>query len=311
MSALPEGFSLRPATIGDLDAVAEVLAAEDLEATGEVFYDTGFVRFQWTKPGVDLPNDAWVVEDSDGRAIAHALVTPDGDEVVASWGVVRPSHRGRGIGSVLLDRIERRGGERLAGGGRLQHSVSDTDRAGASMVSARGFRRVRTFRHMQIELDGTVPPAEPPPGIEIRSIEPDRDLRTVHAIFLETFRDQFGYRVIPFEVWLQIDVEDPSFDPSLWLLATEGSEPVAALSAANWGDRGWIGELGVRHAWRGRGIGSSLLRRSFAAFAERGRPRVMLNVDSENPTGAVGVYERVGMRAVRGWDVYEKTLPEA
>lgn len=311
MSALPEGFSLRPATMDDLDAVAELLAAEDLEAAGEIFYDTDFVRFQWTKPGVDLPNDTWVAEGSDGRAIAHAIVTPDGDEVVASWGVVLPSHRGRGLGSVLLDRIERRGGERLAGGGRLQHSVSDTDRAGAKMVTERGFRRVRTFRHMQIELDEPIPSAEPPPGIEIRAIDPDRDLRTVHAIFVEAFRDQFGYRVIPFEEWLQIDVEDPSFDPTLWLLGTEGAEPVAALSAANWADRGWIGELGVREAWRGRGIGSTLLRRSFATFAERGTPRVMLNVDSENPTGAIGVYERAGMRAVRGWDVYEKTLPEA
>ena len=52
-----------------------------------------------------------------------------------------------------------------------------------------------------------------------------------------------------------------------------------------------------------------MLRRSFASFAERGLPRVMLNVDSENPTGAVGVYERAGMRAVRSWDVYERTLP--
>jgi hypothetical protein len=33
---------------------------------------------------------------------------------------------------------------------------------------------------------------------------------------------------------------------------------------------------------------------------------VMLNVDSENTTGAVRLYERVGMRTARAWDVYEK-----
>lgn len=76
-------------------------------------------------------------------------------------------------------------------------------------------------------------------------------------------------------------------------------------------DRGWVAELGVKPAWRGRGIGSAMLRRSFTSFAERGLSRVMLNVHSENPTGAVGVYERVGMRAVRGWDIYEKPLPAA
>jgi ribosomal protein S18 acetylase RimI-like enzyme len=50
------------------------------------------------------------------------------------------------------------------------------------------------------------------------------------------------------------------------------------------------------------------LRRSFAIFAERGLPRVMLNVDFENPTGAMALYEKVGMRAVRGFDVYEKPI---
>jgi predicted GNAT family acetyltransferase len=34
----------------------------------------------------------------------------------------------------------------------------------------------------------------------------------------------------------------------------------------------------------------------------------MLNVDAANPTGAVRLYERLGMRTVRGWDVYEKRV---
>jgi hypothetical protein len=68
-----------------------------------------------------------------------------------------------------------------------------------------------------------------------------------------------------------------------------------------WGDRGWVGELGVLKPWRGRGIASALLRRAFATFAARELPRVMLNVDAANPTGAVRLYERLGMRTVRGW----------
>jgi hypothetical protein len=35
---------------------------------------------------------------------------------------------------------------------------------------------------------------------------------------------------------------------------------------------------------------------------------VMLNVDSENSTGAVRLYEGVGMRTLRAWDVYEKPM---
>ena len=94
----------------------------------------------------------------------------------------------------------------------------------------------------------------------------------------------------------------------MWLLATEGDEAVGALSGLVWGDRGWVGELGVRAPWRGRGIASALRRRAFATFASRGLARVMLNVDSENSTGAVRLYEGVGMRTLRAWDVYEKRV---
>jgi ribosomal protein S18 acetylase RimI-like enzyme len=177
------------------------------------------------------------------------------------------------------------------------------------VVRSRGFEQVRTFRHLQIDLAGAPPdPGERPAAIEIRGIGPDRDLRRIHAIFVEAFSREWGYRPIPFEEWVGTEVETPGFDPSLWLLATEGDEAVGALSGVVWGDRGWVGELGVRAPWRGRGIASALLRRAFATFASRGLPRVMLNVDSENSTGAVRLYERVGMRTVRAWDVYEKPL---
>jgi mycothiol synthase len=114
--------------------------------------------------------------------------------------------------------------------------------------------------------------------------------------------------VIPFEEWIDLEVETPSYDPSLWLLASEGREAVGALSCVVSGDRGWVGELGVRVPWRGRGVATALLHRSFATFAARGLRRVMLNVDSQNSTGAVRLYERVGMRTARAWGVYEKRV---
>ncbi len=111
---------------------------------------------------------------------------------------------------------------------------------------------------------------------------------------MEAFSEEWGYRPVTFEEWVGNEVEVPSFDPGLWLLATEGDEAVGALTGVVWGDRGWVGELGVLAPWRRRGIASALLRRAFATFASRGLPRVMLNVDSENSTGAVRLYERRG-----------------
>jgi mycothiol synthase len=309
MSGLPKRYAIRPATMDDADAVADVLAADDLAATGGVFYDADFVRLVWSGGAIDMPNDTWVVEGPDGRVIGHANVGRESEQVAEAWGIVHPAHRGLGIGSRLLDLVDERATAMLPDGGKLQQSVGDTDLVIARMLRARGFERVRSFRHMEIDLDGGPPPVVPPAGIEIRPIDPERDVPTVKSLFDEVFSGEWGYVVLPFEEWRARNVEARDYDPSLWLLATEGGTPVGALTGVVSGDRGWVIELGVRQPWRGRGIGSAMLRRSFASFAERGLRGVMLNVDSENPTGAVGIYERVGMRAVRGWDVYQKALP--
>jgi ribosomal protein S18 acetylase RimI-like enzyme len=53
-------------------------------------------------------------------------------------------------------------------------------------------------------------------------------------------------------------------------------------------------------------LGSALLLASFSEFGRRGATRVGLAVDAENLTGAVALYERVGMSPVRRYDIYEK-----
>ena len=70
---------------------------------------------------------------------------------------------------------------------------------------------------------------------------------------------------------------------------------------------GWVGVLAVRRPWRRRGLGEALLRESFALFAERGKRAAGLGVDAENTTGAVALYERVGMHVVRRSDTWERT----
>jgi ribosomal protein S18 acetylase RimI-like enzyme len=83
------------------------------------------------------------------------------------------------------------------------------------------------------------------------------------------------------------------------------------VTAAEAEGHGWIAELGVLEAHRHQGIGAVLLRQAFAALAARGQPRALLNVDAENATGAVRVYERAGMHVRRRWDVHGKEIQRA
>ena len=159
---------------------------------------------------------------------------------------------------------------------------------------------------MQIDLTAPVAPGAAPVGVEIGDVEPAADLPAVHAVLDEAFVGHWDYHSEPFDRWVEEQVDVARFDPTLWLLAREAGEPVAALTGRVQGDHGWVGSLGVRAPWRGRGIGAALLRRSFAAFWRRGLRRVVLGVDAENATGATALYEREGMRVVQRWDVWER-----
>ena len=156
-----------------------------------------------------------MVTDPNRAIVAYGSVTPDGEGKIKSWGVVQHDHRGCGLGAALLDRMEARASARLRGipAAELHTAVNDADASAAALVRSRGFAHVRTFRHLQIDLAG--PPldrGDPPDGIAIGGIEPERDLRRIHAIFVEAFSEERGYRPITFEEWVGNEVEGPSFD---------------------------------------------------------------------------------------------------
>lgn len=88
----------------------------------------------------------------------------------------------------------------------------------------------------------------------------------------------------------------PRFDPALWFLAWSGGEVAgyagASLEADEDPARGYVSLLGVRPAFRGRGLGEALLRQAFRELAVRGKLGCDLHVDADSPTGATRLYER-------------------
>jgi mycothiol synthase len=305
---LPPDYGFRAPTPDDLEAVAGLLVADDLHDGRESVLGAEFLRDEWSRSGFDLATDAWVVVHRGGWVAGYGQATREGPGVVGSWGVVHPAHRGRGIGSLLLDRIQQRASELLAGlpSARFRHAVNAGDRAAAALLQARGLHPVRHFWHMQVELAVGFEPGPTPSGIEIGGIDPAVQLPAVHAILEEAFADQWDHHPEPFDRWAAQQTRSPSYDPTLWLLATEAGAPVGALTANVARDHGWVDQLGVLTPARGRGVARALLLHSFAIFARRGLRRVLLNVDAENPTGATKLYERVGMRVVNRWDVWER-----
>jgi GNAT superfamily N-acetyltransferase len=285
-----------------------MLVADQHAAGFEPTLDAAFVRQVWSRPDFDIGADAWVVIDGAGEVVAYGQVRREEPEIVGSWGVVHLEHRGLGIGSALLDRLEGRATALLSAveSPRFRHSLTAGDDAAESIVRDRGLRPIRHFWHMQIDVTGPIEPGPVPEGIEIGGIEPPDDLRAIHAVLEAAFLEDLGDHPEPFERWAEAHLTNPTYDPSLWLLAHDGDEPVGALIASVGDDRGWVDWLAVLASHRGRGVGLALLRQSFAMLADRGLRRVLVNVDAENVTGATAVYEHAGMRVVNRWDLWER-----
>jgi mycothiol synthase len=308
---LPAGYELRAPNPGDLDAVAAVFAAAAVvdeptaAAAGHVVLDADFLGDEWERAGFDLATDAWVVTDGMRAIVGYAQAMLEEPNVEA-WGIVHPEHRGRGVGSALLDRVEKRASALTAGraSAHFRFVITAGDDAAEALLRAHGLRFVRHFWHMQIHLAGPVDPGPAPAGIVIAPIDPATDLPVVHAVIDEAFADHWDHQPEPFDQWVEEHTGTPSYDPALWLLATEGGRPTGALTGSVLGDRGWVGDLGVLAAYRGRGVGSALLRRSLDTFWRRGLRRVVLSVDAQNP--ATALYERAGMRVVSRWDIWER-----
>jgi mycothiol synthase len=288
MDHLPVGYGLRAPTPNALDAVAAVVIADELDG--------------------DLATDAWVAVDGAGVIVGYGQVVLEKPELAQSWGVVHPEHRGQGIGTSLLDRIEERASELVATPSslRFRHAINAGDEAAAAMLSSRGLRPVHHFWHMQIDLVEPSDPGRSPEGIDIDGIEPRQDLAAIHALLDEAFTDDRSHHPAPLDRWVEEETTSPNYDPAMWLLARDAGVPVGVLTASAAEDRGWVGYLAVSASHRGGGIGAALLRRSFAMFAEREILRVLVSVDAQNPTGATGVYERAGMRVVNRWDQWER-----
>jgi mycothiol synthase len=211
--------------------------------------------------------------------------------------------------ALLLAEAEQIGRHR--GASVVRSFVQGDDPVLRPVLEEAGWQPIRYSFQMQIDLDGELPAPEWPDGLSPRNLQPGEEER-VYEAHMDAFADHWEHHRYTFEDWRNFNVGRHSFDPSLWWLVDEGDE-LAAISLNAWhfsGDPqfGWVHVLGVRPQWRKRGVGTALLHHSFRDFKERGATRVGLGVDGENTTGAVRLYERVGMHVVRRNDTYERKL---
>jgi mycothiol synthase len=190
--------------------------------------------------------------------------------------------------------------------------LSDEDYAAA--LTAHGFTPSRTFYRMRIESSSPeIPEAMPPlpPGLAIVASDSDEVRRRIWAVDNASFAEHYNFTPRDFDEWWSFEATSTTHDPEgWWLLTVDGVDAAICLldeSRAELGD-GYVGVLGVLREFRGRGLAQLLLQRAFVRYRELGRKGTQLGVDAQNGTGAVRVYEKVGMRVTRAVQGYSQPL---
>jgi ribosomal protein S18 acetylase RimI-like enzyme len=309
VSGLPHGYTVEPVAPGLFRVATDVVVAADMDLSGYSEFTIDDLHSLTRRDRVDLTRDSWLVRH-EGDPIAFGLLWDSKpNELFYSFGVVRKRHQGLGIGTMLFEAAEARARERGGAGTVLRTIIDMNEPHAARLAESRGFRFVRRNWSMRVKLDSLPEVPAIPEGISIRrGTASEEDARLLHELVNETFEDHWGFVPRSYEEFSRMFLARTDNDPEMWFFAYEGDEPVGVLLGQMAGDEGWVGDLGVRKAWRKRGVGEALLRIVFRAFYEKGIDRVGLAVDTGNETGAVRLYERVGMEPARGDDEYERVL---
>jgi len=312
-------LTTRPATFADTRAVAALL-----DATTRLWVGRPTTVAQATDrlntPGSELERDTVCVRDEAGPLVGFGHIWPGHPDLVRCFARTHPDHRGRGVGTVLQQWVVARAAELAAAPSPDRPRTIDTttwpgDTEAEVLLTSFGYSPERYFLTMVADLATVDPPAVPDPeGIVVRAFRlGDED--AVYAAYLESFAEHWGTgRPGSAEWWGERrDQASAGFDPDLWLVAEEAGEVAGFVVAREQPDasgvvHGYVGDLGVRPAWRGRRLGEALLTRSLRAFRDRGLPYASLHVDAENTTGAVRLYTKAGMRPQPSFTVWQRPI---
>jgi ribosomal protein S18 acetylase RimI-like enzyme len=285
---------IRPARWSDIEEVAELIGVQNRAAVGAAGVRVGQVRNDWEATGFRVGLDNLVAEDG-GLLVGYGALTPEGALVLAA--LDDP------IADALLACVFERAQER--GDGCVRVKVAATGSDLERLVRRHPFRLERETLLMRRALDEPVSQPAVPAGLAIRTFEPS-DAASVRALLNAAYGawDE-SYVPLDHEVWVAWMTGDSEFDASVWWLAERCGVLVGC--ALHWGS-GWLKDLAVIDAERGRGLGATLVQFGLAEFTTRGLRRVGLKVDGSNPTGAIRLYERLGFVTESSEAVWASTL---
>jgi mycothiol synthase len=288
---LPAGLSTRPLTRADARAVYEVMAAQEAADLDEVMIEEADIVSDWSPSSFDVEGSTIGVFDAD-RLVGYGEVGTSGRSDAA----VDPAYRGRGIGTAIAYWMQANARSRgIAEIGMPVPQGSPGDRH----LETLGYR-VRWESWGLALLDGaTVPERELPRGYAVREAAPS-EYEQVWRVQEDAFLEWSDRGLTPYDDWQATVIGRPGFEPWHLRVVVDPSGAVVAMAWLQLGlDTAFISRLATRKDQRGRGLAQALLVDAFRAGREHGASKCELSTDSR--TGALSLYEKVGMVVISTW----------
>jgi GNAT superfamily N-acetyltransferase len=288
---LPAGLASRPLTIADASAATAVMAAEEVADVGEVVIEEADLLGHWQRPSFDLARSTLGVLDGD-RLVAWAEHSGAGRGEAA----VDPAYHGRGIGTFLAGWVQdtaRAAGDTIVGMAVPEGSPGDR------LLAALGFRVRWNSWVLQLPEGAAIPPRPLPEGYVVRTAEPTEH-RAVWTVIEDAFLEWSVRERQSYDDFAAGVMQRPGFAPwNLRVAVDPAGDVVGASFVVLASGCGFVDRLAVRQDQRNKGLATALLADSFAVSREHGATRSEISTDSR--TGALGLYENVGMVVTSTW----------
>jgi mycothiol synthase len=309
-AGLPAGYSQRAATLEDAADIAR-LFCEASDARGEDYVVTSEeITRRWQYPLWDIVTSSQSFFNPQGEIVAHVEVWNHHDPTHPwiNWEMLIDDHW-EAVLRVLMAWGEQKTLRALERCQPEERFAPVTDCSEGTpqhaLLTSLGYRNIRHFYHMSITFQAAPVVQGLPEGLTLRTFDYPADLEAMAIAQDEIWQDHYGYVARPqaqvIAMWKDRIEKNSRFDATTWYLAIDDATgEIAGLVLCDpreptKPDQGYINIIGVRRAYRKKGLAQAMITHAFAEFWRRGQTTVTLGVDASSLTGATRLYERVGM----------------
>ncbi len=313
---------MRAARSGDLEKIAVLLTTVFAHDGIPIVQTAVELEEEFVAPSCTIENDVKVVE-LEGKLIGvtytYFLPSESKEERCYIFGGVLPEFRQHGVGAVLMKWGIQHGESLLQSTGRtlpkyLRANVSQQNKSAARLFGHFEMKAVRFEEDLIRDLVN-------PPEIDVNpkyAIVPWDSARNEEARIVKNlaFQDHWGSTPTSSEHWLQmVNGSSARLDHSHFAV-NQQQEIVGLLLTHRYesdddllGKRiGWVDKLATLAEYRKQSIAKNLIARALHSYTEDGLTHAALSVDTQNPTGAYGLYASLGFELYRGTVTYERLI---